>query len=448
MTVFMVEKAQKGVLFTTIFGKKSKTQDFLCKEVQRIFIFVAVNTYTLKTFRSKYFWFFVVTITLYGLFEYYRPKPIDWTPTYSNKDKIPFGTKALFELLPDVFGNQPVKNLRIPIYNHLTEIRKGEQRPKKSNYVFVCRTFTADLNDQKQLLQYIKQGNQAFISAYYFPDTLMSTLGVKAKLKAPTLRDTALVMNFVNPALKKDSGYVFGQDDGRNYFLVKRAENVTVLAQNARNEPIFLKINYGKGVVYLHNLPLALTNYYLLDSKTSDFAFKSLSYLPEQPVYWDEYMKQGRFEEGEQSSLRFVISQPPLQWAYYIGLLGLLLFAIFGGKRTQRVIPIIEPPKNTSLEFIKTIGKLYFQQSQHSNVAHKKIQHLLAYIREHFGLKTNEYNKEFKVYLAEKTGIPQLEIDLLFGEIAHAQRNTSMTEFELLSLNQRIEDFYKQVKHP
>jgi hypothetical protein len=70
----------------------------------------------------------------------------------------------------------------------------------------------------------------------------------------------------------------------------------------------------------------------------------------------------------------------------------------------------------------------------------------LAYIREHFGLKTTAYTKDFKEYLAEKTGIPQLEIDLLFGEIAHAERNTSMTEFELLSLNQRIEEFYRQVK--
>jgi hypothetical protein len=412
-------------------------------QAQRISIFVADNFETLKTYRSKYFWFFVVTVTLYGLFEYYRPKPLDWTPTYANKDKIPFGTQATYELLPEVFGNQPVKTLRLPIYNHLTDTAK---RPASSNYVFVCRTFAADLNDQKQLLAYANRGNQVFISAYYFPDTLMSTLGVKAKLKDPTLRDTALVMNFVNPALQKKGGYVFGQDDGRNYFLVKRAENVTVLAQNARKEPVFLKIKYGKGAFFLHNLPLALTNYYLLDDKTSDFAFKSLSYLPVKPVYWDEYMKQGRFGESEQSSLRYVMSQPPLQWAYYIGLLGLLLFAIFGGKRAQRVIPVIEMPKNNSLDFIKTIGKVYFQQGQHTNIAHKKIQHLLAYIREHFGLKTTAYTKDFKEYLAEKTGIPQLEIDLLFGEIAHAERNTSMTEFELLSLNQRIEEFYRQVK--
>ena len=396
----------------------------------------------MKTLRSKYFWFLTLTILGYGLFEYYRPKPIDWTPSYSDKDKIPFGTKALVELLPDVFGGQEVTSLRLPIYNHLTE----SKLPTKSNYIFVCQNFDIDKNDRVQLLNYVKKGNNVFISAYDFSDTLLKILDVQATLKAPSLRDTALVMNFVNSTFRKPKGYVFPQDDGRNYFLVKKSKNVTVLAQNARNEPIFLKVSYGKGHFYLHNLPLALTNYYALDSATSDFAFKSLSYLPVQPTYWDEYLKQGRFGENEQSIFRFVMTQPPLKWAYYMVLFGLFVFAIFAGKRTQRIIPVMEVPKNTSLEFVQTIGKMYFQQADHANIAQKKIQHLLLYIRERFGLRTNELDEEFKEALSQKTGFARLEIDLLFGEIAHAERTGRLTEYALLSLNRRIDDFYQKTR--
>ena len=392
--------------------------------------------------RSKYFWFLTLTVLLYGLFEYYRPKPIDWTPSYSNKDKIPFGTKAVFELLPDVFGNQRIESLRLPIYNHLSE----NKTVPKSNYIFVCQAFEIDKNDRNQLLKYVKRGNNVFISAYDFSDTLLKTLGVRATLKSPTLRDTALVMNFVNPIFKKKGGYVFSEDDGRNYFLIKKAENVTILAQNARNEPIFLKIKYGNGYFFLHNLPLALTNYYALNSKTTDFTFNSLSYLPVLPVYWDEYLKQGRFGENEQSIFRYIMTQPPLQWAYYLILFGLLLYAVFAGKGTQRIIPIIEIPKNTSLEFIQTIGKMYFQQSNHANIAEKKIQHLLLYIRERFGLRTTDIDEEFKEALIQKTGLPPLDINLLFSEIAHAERNGKLSEYALLSLNRRIEDFYQRVK--
>lgn len=392
--------------------------------------------------RSKYFWFLTITVVLYGLFEYYRPKPLDWTPTYSNKDKIPFGTKALYELLADVFDKREIESLRLPIYNHLS----NNKTLPKSNYVFVCQAFEIDKNDRIQLLQYVSHGNNAFISAYDFSDSLLSTLGVKATLKAPTLRDTALVVNFVNSNFKKPAGYVFSQDDGRNYFLVKKADNVTVLAKNARNEPIFLKVKYGQGYFYLHNLPLSLTNYYVLDPKTTDFAFKSLSYLPVLPVYWDEYLKQGRFGDDEQSIFRYIMTQPPLKWAYYLILLGLLLYAIFAGKRTQRIIPVMEIPQNTSLEFIQTIGKVYFQKGNHANIADKKIQHLLLYIRERFGLRTNELNEDFKETLTQKTGLARMDIDLLFSEIAHAERSRHLSEYALLSLNRRIEDFYQRVK--
>lgn len=106
----------------------------------------------------------------------------------------------------------------------------------------------------------------------------------------------------------------------------------------------------------------------------------------------------------------------------------------------------MEVPKNTSLEFVQTIGKMYFQQADHANIAQKKIQHLLLYIRERFGLRTNELDEEFKEALSQKTGFARLEIDLLFGEIAHAERSGRLTEYALLSLNRRIEDFYQKTR--
>lgn len=393
-------------------------------------------------YKSKYFWFWMLMVVGYGLFEYYRPVPIDWTGTYINKDKIPFGTKVLYDLLPDIFGNQEVKSLRIPIYNHLTE----NKLPKKSNYVFVCREFNISRNDQNQLLEYVANGNTAFISAYYFDDSLSNTLGFKAKLKDPTLRDTALVMNFVNPALSKKGGYVFKHDDGRNYFQVTKPSKATILAKNARSEPIFIQIKYGKGIFYLHNLPLSLSNFFVLDDKTSDFAFKSISYLPNAPIYWDEYLKQGRFGEDEQSIFRYIISQPPLKWAYYLTLFGLILYAIFAGKRIQRIIPVIELPKNTSLEFVKTIGQMYFQQGDHQNIAQKKIQHLLAFIRDKYGLKTNVLDHELMETLSQKSGVNLADIEDLIQLIINNENTESFSENALLSLNQKIEDFYQKIK--
>ena len=51
---------------------------------------------------NKYILILLATLTAFVLFEYYKPKPIDWRPTYQNDDKIPFGTQAVFELLPSL----------------------------------------------------------------------------------------------------------------------------------------------------------------------------------------------------------------------------------------------------------------------------------------------------------------------------------------------------------
>ncbi|GAB3640433.1 DUF4350 domain-containing protein [Spirosoma arcticum] len=386
---------------------------------------------------NKYFLILLATVTAYVLFEYYRPKPLNWTPTYQNDDKIPFGTQALYELLPSVMQQPTVKAVRLPIYNFLTETKLAG----RSNYVFVCQAFKADAVDLKHLLSYVRRGNNVLISAYNLPDTLGATLSFKAEVKDPTKTDSTLRQNFVNGQLKKPGGYNFFHDDGRNFLMIRKANNITVLGRNDRNEPIFIKIRYGQGQFLVHNLPLAFTNYYVLDTKTSDYAAKALAYLPALPTYWDEYQKQGRFDEDQQSILRYVWSQPALNWAYYIVVFGLIFYAIFAGKRTQRVIPVVEMPRNTSVDFVKTVGRLYFQQGNHDNLARKKIQYFLADLRERYGLNTISLDKEFTETLAHKSGVSREDADELVRLLRNAQQRISLSEYDLLTLNAAIEKF-------
>ncbi|HLK97656.1 MAG TPA: DUF4350 domain-containing protein, partial [Hymenobacter sp.] len=110
---------------------------------------------------NKYLIILLVTVAAYMLFEYYRPKPLDWTPTFENDDKIPFGTQALYELLPDIMQQPTIRLVRLPVYNFLND----STLPAHSNYVFVSQQFRADLNDLKQLLAYVERGNNVLIAA-------------------------------------------------------------------------------------------------------------------------------------------------------------------------------------------------------------------------------------------------------------------------------------------
>ncbi len=63
---------------------------------------------------------------VYVLVESHRPKPQDWTPTYINTDKIPYGTYALFDQLPRLLGTDSVEVVRLPAYNQLTGIAPSD----------------------------------------------------------------------------------------------------------------------------------------------------------------------------------------------------------------------------------------------------------------------------------------------------------------------------------
>jgi hypothetical protein len=98
------------------------------------------------------------------------------------------------------------------------------------------------------------------------------------------------------------------------------------------------------------------------------------------------------------------------------------------------------------LAFIDTIGRMYYQQADHSNIAQKKIQYLLTFIRNRFGLNTNVLDNDFRKELAEKTDIDYAEITALFDEIIKAQKTPFLSDYSLLLLNQQIESFKEKTK--
>ncbi|MFD1871592.1 DUF4350 domain-containing protein [Hymenobacter bucti] len=93
----------------------------------------------MTTFR----WYLLGILVLFGSYvalEYYRPKPLDWSPTLSSKDKIPYGTYVLYDALPQVLGTDSVASVRLPIYNQLL----GTEEPKARGGRPVNVTFAGD----------------------------------------------------------------------------------------------------------------------------------------------------------------------------------------------------------------------------------------------------------------------------------------------------------------
>ena len=78
---------------------------------------------------------------------------------------------------------------------------------------------------------------------------------------------------------------------------------------------------------------------------------------------------------------------------------------IFKGKRNQRLIPVITPLKNQTLAFTRTIANMYYEKSDHKNIATHKINYFLEYIRITHRLSTLKIDASFYEKLAAEVVI-------------------------------------------
>jgi hypothetical protein len=382
--------------------------------------------------------------------EYNQPEPIDWSHTYSIEKIGPFGSYGLFKLLPGYFKNSKIIISRKTIF----EMEK-EYADSTYNYIIIGDEFNPSAEDIVALKEILNKGNDVFIAASYFSNEAEDSLGFYTGAKffkdlninSDSLYKKAsdtINLSFVAPYSDKQNTYKF---ENNHLFVVfdslnKYPEN-SVLAATSKGEPVVIYKRIGKGRLFLSTFPLAYTNYYFTQESGKSFIEKSFNFLqPDRTILWDIYY------HGEvvvsTNPLRFVLRNNALRYSLYLSMIAALLFIMFEGKRKQRIIPIIEPVANNSLEFIKTVSNLYFAKGNHKNIADKKIVYFFDYIKNHYYLKTSD--PDFKNRLIAKSGIDEARVNHLLKYIDTVKYKSSLSGDDLIKLNKLIEDFLKNCR--
>src|SRR6185503_10139397 len=79
-------------------------------------------------------------------------------------------------------------------------------------------------------------------------------------------------------------------------------------------------------------------------------------------------------------------------------------------RRKQRIIPVMTRPRNDSMDFVKTIGRLYYDKGDHKNLSRKMAAYFLEYVRNRYKLTTVSLDEEFIKNLQFKTNCEEHEI--------------------------------------
>lgn len=384
----------------------------------------------------KYIIYLSLFIGIYATVQLLSPKQHNWFITLSHVDKNPYGTYALNEMMPALFDS----------ITHVNETLYELLKSKNTSTAFFSLSTTLNLDkaDTETLFSYISKGNTAFLSAHYFNGHFADTLQLNTvdylfnNQSLIDLRDS-ISLRFLNSSLDTLTNYKYRKDNAHNYFNSFDTLKTTIIGKNDSDKPVTLRIAIGNGALIVNSTPLAFTNINLLNGENHAFASQSLSYLGNQKLIWTEYYHLGRMEAS--TPLRFVLSQDSLSSAYYITIFSLLLFILFESKRKQRIIPIIPPVQNTTLEFVATIGNLYYQQGDHKNIADKKIIFLMDTLRSKYHF--DPMAETDVSVIARKTGNDEDSTAALFALIKKIQEKDQITVDELISLNEQIENFIK-----
>jgi len=396
--------------------------------------------------RSKIALYIIGAVIVFMMIaEVTKPKALNWRDSFSAADKIPLGCYVLFNEL-ETFSEGDVLISEKSIYEYLKKIDTSASK----SLVFINNRIGFDKEESDALIDFVEKGNSVFISSTYFYGNVLDTLNIAVQGQYTNLYKKESVSEFTSPSLK-DNNRIFKDVIENSHFVSIDTLNTTILGTITTKDEDdieqtnanFIKVAVGdnNGQFILHTNPFAFTNYHLLDDK-EDYAATVLSYLPKQQIIWDNNYKSGR--KVITSPLRYILQHIALKWAFYISMFGLILFIIFRGKRTQRIIPVINKLENATVDFTRTIGELYFQYGDFTNIIDKKIQYFLEFVRTNYYLDTNKLSSAFIEKLAVKSTNTKEDAKALVDYLVFLKSKNNHSEQELIELNKKIEHFTKQ----
>jgi hypothetical protein len=388
-----------------------------------------MKNFKLYTFMSA------LLLVIYLIAQYNKPQPVDWAETLNNTHKSPFGTYVVYNRIKDIFPGAAVSTFREPPYNVI-----NDRDVQHGAYIIIGGTVNITEEDYNKLVRYIKSGNEVFIAASDFGQYMRKQLKVETRYNFGSKSGTPI--RLLNSAFK-NNWYNIGRGGTNGNFSDFDTTRALVLGDSKDHKVNYLKFKMGKGALYLNANPLMFSNYSLLQTTGASYASNALSHLQKtNAVIWDEYYTQGRI--GDESIMRVFLRYAQLRWAFYIAFFSLLAFVLYEMKRRQRVIPVINPLENATIEFVNVVGQVYYEQRNNGNIAQKKSTYLLEHWRSKYNVSTQKLNGELAQAIAQKSGADVELLNSLITQMTLIRSNNFVSDRELIQFNQNIEHFFKQ----
>ena len=429
---------------------------------------------------------FIIGLALLVVFliEWNAPSKFSWKATYSHRDEQPFGCAVMDTLLSrSLTGGYSVTHRTLP-----------QMAAEKANVkrVIMVQTpgFSPSQTDMRAINRLLAKGNKLLIVTYKFnydsvpPDWNVSIYGndnFNPRLMQRTIQERQVPMSKLRWAKQKPyaeyassiysyfvEGYIQIHKAREidtlltrvNYIDETVSDTVTsegVYVEPAKEEgvvnspveealPLIVSMKKNGSEVFLCSSPLLFTNYGMLDNKIRPIIFRLFSQFGNMPVVRTEaYLPKDAI--NQETPLVYFLQQPPLRWAIYTALIGLIIFFVFTARRRQRIIPVVKDPENKSLEFVKLIGTLYHQRHDNRDLLEKKYIFFCETVRRQFMIDVDDTERRADIAerLSKRIGKPKEEIAGTLQQItALLAQKSKISDSEMRTVIDALDDMLNE----
>lgn len=380
----------------------------------------------MKKGERKFLIVLVVLFVLYVATSFLAPKPIDWSVTFASNDKNPFGAYILSERSSDLFG-EPFR-LSNRTISELTE---------NDNLIILADVAEIARADYRNLMIKLDSGANVFVAANQFSAVLKDSLEFDERFSFHVLNQT-LFEAATSEILVSDSlVFEYPYSLVSNYFEIEQDSDWEVQATLDSN-PILITKKVGEGKLILSSTPYVFTNFGLLFNENFNGAARLLTELPHAPTHFTTYYQLGKGEAT--TPFRYFLKQPPLRWSLYLTLILLVIFLTISSRRVQRAIPLFEPPQNSTVNYVRTLGTLFYREGNHKKAGQRLINHFLKELSEKYFIKM-DYSERTYRHLSAKSGVELMEVIQTFELVQRFKNQEKIDEQTLINLSKKIDRF-------
>jgi hypothetical protein len=434
-----------------------------------------------------------------------QKKSWNWAENYNPTSEEPYGTAVLYRLMKAVRDKQEFIMVKDTTYKELP----ADPSSEVDNYIYIGREYFANLEDTRQIFEFVESGNNAYIfcasPSNYVADSILKLqteeidpLEIYEQILeeegyygddqlVPTPENPEIIRKFygitdstidlrladsigkrkLEPTIERMHDFESYKSYWKFYsdnLVTSQGQQVDYLGHFDEEYPNFVSCQYGKGRFYFHSTPLVFTNYYMLNDTSMNYCRSVLNSMGYGKVFWDEdnrefdFVNNPQADEEEENDptkpregpMEFILSEPSLRWAWYILLSGSLLYLVFGARRRQKIIPLADNMENTSMEYTEVISQMFMNQSDHKKLVSMKMDLFRAFLRDRFNIKLplRFQDEDHKLYthISQKCKVPEELVVSIFEQNKYLSSVVVVETAEMLKFHQRLEFFYETCK--